>query len=276
MEDCLSVVFSFMDWRDAIRCATVCKHGMHYDSSGKRTQYFFERKHFYGPEDTHVNEALAIEWLNEKVRFNKWFGREPEMVRGCLVDTADFQNSFCYATIIGWKKRNIVFPSLAPYTVTHAVNAIRANVNPHVLVRRKTEVQFLVRFLGWSNRWNEWKSRASLYPLGTKTMRYDPESRKWVSNQTQQWLIRKNKRSGFWQLCLYSRFSEPPHDALPLTDVTASLLFSENFHIIDYKIKYFFRPSCKEKKRWRVSSTSSTKDGLKKNHLTSRRTIGGL
>jgi hypothetical protein len=231
MEDILSVVFSFLEWRHVIQRATVCKEWKRAMQLPVLDKYkskmrSLEERVGMALNDHIVNEELALEWLHEKVRFNRWFGRDPEPVVGCLVDTLDFQNSYCYAQIIGWKKRLITFPPLAPHCVCHAINAVRANLSPRLMVRQKTETQYLVRFLGWSERWNEWKPFSALYPLGSKTMRYDDGEARFVSNGTQQWIIRKNARSGFWQLCLYSRFAEAPKGAVPLTDVTASLLIS--------------------------------------------------
>ena len=231
--DTLTVVFSYVGWEETARvCSTV-------STLWRRASLLISRKHRQrlllleenvnmALEDPATNEELAIRWLAEKVSRNRWFGRPPEPVVGCLCDTADFQNSFCFATIVGSMKRRVTYGLLAPYTVVHTTNAIRANLSPFNVVRSKTEVQYLVRFLGWSDRWNEWKSLSALFPLGSKTMTF--EGGRWVSKHTQQWIVRKNKRSGFWQLCLYSRFADSPHDALPLTDVTASLLVSRKLN----------------------------------------------
>jgi len=227
--DCLTVAFSFLDWREAIQqCSTVSKN---WSEALFFLQRFWKSRMsrlyesvMLATNDRISNEVLALRWLNEKVRHNYWFGKEPEPIQGCLCDVADFQSSYCMATIIGWKKRTIVYPPLARCMVTHAQNAIRNGMRPESSARMKIEMQYLVRFLGWSDRWNEWKGRRALFPLGSKTMRYvDGE---WRARSTQQWILRKEARSGIWQLCMFSRFSDPPSGSVPLTDVTASLLIS--------------------------------------------------
>lgn len=226
--DVATVVFSFLPWEEVVQvCSAVSTlwhmASVHTSRQVKKRLCLLEENVRLALEDKVVNEQLARRWLSEKVSRNVWFGKTPRAVIGCLCDTRDFQNSYSFATIVGWSKRPVQFGLLAPCTVTHRTNAIRAGLSPGSIVRQRIETQYLVRFLGWSHRWDEWKSMSALFPLGSKTMIYVKGL--WVSRKTQQWIIRRNfQNRKVWELCLYSRFADPPHDSLPLTDVTASLL----------------------------------------------------
>lgn len=230
INDAYSVVFSFLHEQEVVQvCSMVCTQWFEA-SSHIRDMYlakmiYLQENVAMAMEDKHVNEDLARLWLREKVVVNPRFGKAPDLRVGSLCDASDFQGSYGFASIISKKARKISYGSLGPMMVTHRANAERANVSAESSERYKIEVQYLVRFLGWSDRWNEYKSSKTLFPLGSKTMVPTSDGR-WDLKETQQWVLVKNEASGQWQVCLLSRMAKFQREVLPLTDVTASLLIS--------------------------------------------------
>ena len=64
-------------------------------------------------EDSAAQEEIAMQWLKEICNHSS-FGKPLSFAVGSLCDTADFQHSYCMATILDRKERIVQYGMLAP------------------------------------------------------------------------------------------------------------------------------------------------------------------
>ena len=160
--------------------------------------------------------STALEWKKMFLDNSRWFRQRRVILKpGALVDACDFQKSWCPAQILSWRTTTVVHKPLAPGFSICEKNrrywsAATARVDTVLLLR--------VRFLGWSNVWNEDVTPRRIRALGAATV--TPEGD--YSNQ-RQWLLYKSPTRGKYVFYLH-RSVGMPRDPLPITDVTVSLL----------------------------------------------------
>ncbi len=84
--------------------------------------------------------------------------------------------------------------------------------------------EYLVRFHGWSNRWNEWVCLDKIRRLGTYTINPWTNSCSFV----RQWIIQR-KKDGSFSLSI-ATLKENPKNAFPSTDILVKCLIDRQSH----------------------------------------------